>query len=402
MDTGGVIAAGAALHGLAVESLCPVCFAPAPGRYEVSAHGVELVRDCPAHGEARALVERDAAFLAAARALVGRGARPQRRQLVVMVTYRCNMGCRLCYLPDRDPSMDMEAGEVERILAAHPGHAIAFGGGEPTLHEELPRMLGAARRLGLEASIVTNGLRLAEPGFLPMLVRAGLSGVILSFNSADGATSAAMDGRDCLAEKLAALEALRRNRVRVTLSMSVARGVNDHQVGTVLDLALRHFPVTRTVLFENCAGIGRSPGGEPFRLSELVALLAGELGVEPRRLLDMAEAGKASVDPYSVRTHLGALPTSSAGGGGEAGRIRWLAGRVGVVAAARFVLDAATRRDGFRMRLLTSVTPENYDRAAVAATAQSCVLAAARGTPVLPLWEYFRRYHGAAAGAASG
>ncbi len=55
-----------------------------------------------------------------------------------------------------------------------------FGGGEPTLHGDLPRAIVAARRLGYRTvRLQTNGLRLAYPDYARQLVDLGLNQVSL-------------------------------------------------------------------------------------------------------------------------------------------------------------------------------------------------------------------------------
>ncbi len=385
-------------EGGRVDALCPVCFAPCPGNYRVGQTGVDLVRTCETHGSMVSAVESDPAFFAAAQRLGSRQATLP-GQLVLLATYRCNMACQLCYLPERTPEKDLDTEDVTRILRENPHHEIAFGGGEPTVLDDLPRMIRVAREMGREPLIVTNGLRLAEPGYLAGLVRAGLGGAVLSFNAADGATSRAMDGKDALSAKLEAMQALKRHRVRYSLSTSLVRGMNDHQVGDILRIALRHFPWAKSLLIENCPGIGRAPGSDPVFLSELVSLLAGAMGIPARSFVELAELGKARLDPYSLRFHYGDLLglRSLRNGSGWHHPVRRFAHAkrdAGTAGALRFAWDSFVRKSGFRIRLLTSVHPGNYARSAVEGTDQSRVACVSGESPVMPLWEYFSRYHG--------
>ena len=60
----------------------------------------------------------------------------------------------------------------EEILAGIEGvEAVALGGGEPTLHPELPRLLSAARRMGLPAGLTTNA---SHPTLVASLADSGL------------------------------------------------------------------------------------------------------------------------------------------------------------------------------------------------------------------------------------
>ncbi len=81
-------------------------------------------------------------------------------------TLRCNLRCKHCY----SSSGTEEAGELpvaalEEFLAevGEEGfNAVGISGGEPLTHRPLPRLLASARRLGLYASVTTNGLLAAR------------------------------------------------------------------------------------------------------------------------------------------------------------------------------------------------------------------------------------------------
>ena len=79
------------------------------------------------------------------------------------ITQRCNCRCRFCdiwKIPARK-SDDADLGRVIRNL--HDARALGvrfvdFTGGEPLLHDQLPEMLSAAKRLHLQTTITTNTL----------------------------------------------------------------------------------------------------------------------------------------------------------------------------------------------------------------------------------------------------
>ncbi|MCD5408890.1 radical SAM protein, partial [Candidatus Bipolaricaulota bacterium] len=68
----------------------------------------------------------------------------------VEITQRCNLRCPYCDQPKSD--RDMPVAQFARLLdeLVEEGiEAVALGGGEPTLHPDLPALLEAARRRGL-------------------------------------------------------------------------------------------------------------------------------------------------------------------------------------------------------------------------------------------------------------
>jgi Fe-coproporphyrin III synthase len=86
--------------------------------------------------------------------------------LQIHPTRRCNLRCLHCY-SDSGPEVSEELDEhlVHRVLAdaAQLGYRVlAVSGGEPLLHEPLPRILRAAHERGLITTVTSNGMLLDE------------------------------------------------------------------------------------------------------------------------------------------------------------------------------------------------------------------------------------------------
>ncbi len=85
----------------------------------------------------------------------------------------------------------------------------------------------------------TNGLRLgAEPAYVQELKEAGLSSVFLQFDGTHENIHRALRGGAFLRQKLAAIENCRRQEIGVVLVPTVVPGVNDHNLGSILQFAL--------------------------------------------------------------------------------------------------------------------------------------------------------------------
>lgn len=164
---------------------------------------------------------------------------------VVSVTNACELRCPICFTYNRpDQLYFMEPDEFGRIVdwiveSSGPVDLINVTGGEPTLHPRLLELLARARRPEIgRITVNSNGLRLAEDMDLcRQLADQGVS-VILSFNTFDSATSVRMHGRDLVETKLRAIENLRRAGAFMTLLTVACRGVNEHELGNLFDLAM--------------------------------------------------------------------------------------------------------------------------------------------------------------------
>jgi len=110
--------------------------------------------------------------------------------LDVIMGYQCNSGCIFCSATDSMRSQNMENSEVmARIKPAMKQLSptkIRFGGGEPTVRNDLPVLLNAVHKTYpcvSEISIQSNGYRLSYPDYLNSLRDAGLNKVNISIRA---------------------------------------------------------------------------------------------------------------------------------------------------------------------------------------------------------------------------
>jgi len=91
------------------------------------------------------------------------------------ITRRCTISCRSCYNTDDGedkPLADVQA-EIRQLSALRRLTSISIVGGEPTLHPDLPEIIGYIRSLGLHAELFTNGV-LLDDAMASRLAQAGL------------------------------------------------------------------------------------------------------------------------------------------------------------------------------------------------------------------------------------
>ena len=362
------------------KSLCPVCLETVSARVLARESGVFLEHQCLKHGIRRALVERDAEFYAAVMTRSPRNTSPP-PYLTLFPTYRCNINCKVCYVPRRDPAMDMSLEQIGKTLDRWPHTDVLFAGGEPTVMENLPQIIALTRAKGKRPHIATNGIRLADASYVAELVRSGLYGVSLSLNAMDGRTLEATDGRDCLDAKLRAVSNLKRHLRRFAICFSLVPGVNEAEFGKVFQFTLRQYPFSRLFHAECLPGIGRSINGERVFLSEMLALLAEHAGVARSRLLELATQGKATVGPYGFAADyrdLGAPAVRTAG----------------LLPAAAMVLTkmVGSRRPDLRVRLIAGPLPDTVDLEET--WSASTTMTISKESPMMVLWEYLIRCHG--------
>jgi tetratricopeptide (TPR) repeat protein/MoaA/NifB/PqqE/SkfB family radical SAM enzyme len=111
------------------------------------------------------------------------------KSLEFFVNYACNAKCPFCFNPpDATPELDygLPLPELARRLLTgwrEGFRAVKFIGGEVTVRDDLPKILGLARRIGYRSiQVTTNGIRMADPAYTKMLVRLGVDRVRFSIH----------------------------------------------------------------------------------------------------------------------------------------------------------------------------------------------------------------------------
>jgi len=141
----------------------------------------------------------------------------------IAVTYGCQNRCIFCYAssPCRGTGeRAMTYDEVTEVMDKiwHEGHvpSLSFTGGEATLRDDLPRLIRYGADLGFRVNLITNGIRLAEPGFAARLVDHGLASAQVSLEAATADVHDEITGRDgSFAATVEGIRAVRRLGIHV-------------------------------------------------------------------------------------------------------------------------------------------------------------------------------------------
>lgn len=193
--------------------------------------------------------------------------------LGVDLTYRCNMSCTFCYNPIRSLA-DMDLSYFEEVCRRLPQPVqFKFLGGEPTLHPRFFDFIRAARKYRHEVTILSNGRRYIEPGFVKDL--ASLDARFILGLSLDGGSSRndvyyQINNDHCLRWKMKALETLGKYFPgRVEISAIIVRNLNEGVVPELLALSERYCGLIRYIHFRTAAKAGRWGETAPYTLEEL-------------------------------------------------------------------------------------------------------------------------------------
>jgi uncharacterized radical SAM superfamily Fe-S cluster-containing enzyme len=188
---------------------------------------------------------------------------------IIEVNSACNMNCPLCF-SEAQPGFNLTMEEVEQMLddfvrTEGAPEVVQFSGGEPTIHPQIIDFVWAAKSRGIPFVMInTNGKRIArDEGFLEQLneVRPSL---YFQFDGFDSETYRILRGEpDLLEEKIRALDRLAEIGLNVTLVPAIERGVNEHEVGKIIEFAVKH-PAVRGLNFQPAFHAGRHLQHDPL------------------------------------------------------------------------------------------------------------------------------------------
>ena len=282
------------------HALCPHCLKTLNAEiYSDESNKVWMKRTCPEHGEVTSYVwpdadhymwlnslhmdctapkVTDAPVVDACCKSCGLCSRHTRRGTLVEieVTRRCNMKCPVCFMSADFPSDGISFEEIEGListLATKVGSetGLQITGGEPTVRKDLPQIVAMARRYGFRGiEVNTNGLVIGKDiDYLRQLVDAGITGVYIAFDGVDENPYKIIRGSAAsFSAKLAAVENCRKVGIQVVVCMTIVSGVNDDQVGKVIQFALDNADVVRGVALQPAFNSGRF---EPDRIAPYTA-----------------------------------------------------------------------------------------------------------------------------------
>ncbi len=270
-------------------SICATCLRRVDAKIVFQDGGVWMLKRCPEHGAERVLIADDIDYYKRAREIfvktpeqVARyntpvrygcpydcGVCPDHEQhgctLLIEVTDACNLRCPTCYAmsgPERQTHRSLE--QIERMLDLavrneEEPSIVQISGGEPTIHPQFFEIMDAARSRPIQHLMInTNGIRIArEAGFAERLkeYEPNLE-VYLQFDSFRREALQMLRAADTRRVHQLALSKLNALNIATTLVVTVRRGVNDDELGEIIEFA-RAQTCVRGVTFQPVQAAGR-------------------------------------------------------------------------------------------------------------------------------------------------
>src|SRR3954469_10615679 len=271
------------------NAICSKCLRKVEAKVLIQDGRVYLQKWCPTHRLEKVLIADDAEYWQMTRRFLKPGQMPRRFNTpikygcpydcglcpdheqhscltLIEVTDGCNLTCPVCY-SESSPARMGEHRSLEQIefmldaVVRNEGEpdVIQISGGEPTIHPRFWDILDAAKRRPIKHLMLnTNGIRIAnEAGFAKRLAEymPGFE-VYLQFDSFEEHALRELRGADLRDVRSRALERLNEYNVSTTLVVTLRKGLNDHEVGRIMEFVLKQRCV-RGVTFQPIQVAGR-------------------------------------------------------------------------------------------------------------------------------------------------
>lgn len=279
------------------RTLCPECLMPLEGTTFAQGGRVFLERDCPEHGSVETLVCSDRRHYYLRDEVPHPpfesgccSAEPGHRTCVALLelTDACNLRCPVCFAQSPRGG-HREFGDLMADVQAFLNQRgsldiLQLSGGEPLLHPHLLEIIDGCRELPIDHVMInTNGLELLRSRTLAdeLARRTPRLELNLQFDGLDAETYVTLRGEDLSQKKRSILEKICQHNLPTTLVCTVARNVNEHEIGPLLRLAI-DTPQIRGITFQPATFSGRfAPDGDPTdrsTLADVIGQVANESG----------------------------------------------------------------------------------------------------------------------------
>lgn len=277
------------------NSVCSRCLTKVEAKIIFRDEKVYLVKHCLIHGQEEVLIADDIAYYKQCQEFIKPGDMPRKFNTpikygcpydcglcpdheqhscltLVEVSDRCNLSCPICYADSgveefsstNQRRQHRSLQQIEQLfdnIVANEGEPdiVQISGGEPTIHPEFFQILDIAKRKPIKHLMInTNGVRIANDREFCKRLSQYMPGieVYLQFDSFESAALKELRGVDLRSIREKAISHLNEFKISTTLVVTLKKGLNDHEIGKIIEYGLQQKCV-RGVTFQPIQAAGR-------------------------------------------------------------------------------------------------------------------------------------------------
>jgi uncharacterized radical SAM superfamily Fe-S cluster-containing enzyme len=277
------------------NSLCATCLRKVEAKVIIEDDHVYLHKWCPEHRFQKVLISTDAEYYKLSRQTLKPGQMPRKFNTpiqygcpfdcglcpdheqhscltLIEITDQCNLSCPICYSESSPQRIGTHRTleHVEFMLdrcVENEGEpdVVQISGGEPTIHPEFFAILDAALKRPIKHLMVnTNGIRIANDADFAKRLKDYMPGfeLYLQFDSRRSLPLRELRGEDLTDIRRRALDRLNEHNISTTLVVTLKKGLNDEEIGEMIDFALEQRCV-RGITFQPIQHAGRADNFNP-------------------------------------------------------------------------------------------------------------------------------------------
>jgi 7,8-dihydro-6-hydroxymethylpterin dimethyltransferase len=289
-------------YGL-TNSICSTCLEKVEAKILFRDDAVYLSKNCLAHGREEVLIATDIEYYKLCQDFIKPGDMPQRFNTpiergcpydcglcpdheqhscvtLVELTDRCNLSCPICYADSgvaeiseltQEPRNHRSLAEIEQMLDAVVANElepdiVQLSGGEPTLHPQFFEVLELAKARPIKHLMInTNGVKIARDREFCQRLATYMPGleIYLQFDSFEAEALQELRGADLRNIRHQAIQHLNEFGISTTLVVTVKKGLNDHELGSIIEYGLQQSCV-RGVTIQPIQAAGRLEDFNPL------------------------------------------------------------------------------------------------------------------------------------------
>jgi hypothetical protein len=278
------------------NSLCSQCLKKVEAKIIFENDCVYLLKTCLEHKIEKVLISTDVEYYKKCRAFLKPAQLPKRFNTatvhgcpydcglcpdheqhscltLIEITDRCNLECPICYAGSSPSSgRHRTLDEIEFMmdeLVKNEGEPdiVQLSGGEPTIHPQFFEIMDLAKRKPIRHLMVnSNGVKISQDREFCKKLASYMPGfeVYLQFDSLEKNPLEEIRGLDLRSVRLKALEHLNEFNISTNLVITVKKGLNDREIGDLIQFALKQRCV-RGITFQPIQAAGRLEQFDPAK-----------------------------------------------------------------------------------------------------------------------------------------